>query len=184
MIALPGLLPFSISEPAPGPSPSLRELFKGIGKEIWDVIRTPERRWSAALLVAPGGTGAAMFLLPAVASHYGVGATGVTWINGVGGGVLMAFGSHCGTLIPSDWDRRLMYAFAGLLNACAALVLIVANHPSIYLAGTALYLITNGFGWAWFTALTAEVVGLEVRDASTLFTILNSAGSIPLIYMI
>lgn len=64
LIALPGLLPFSISEPAPGPSPSLRELFKGIGKEIWDVIRTPERRWSAALLVAPGGTGAAMFLLP------------------------------------------------------------------------------------------------------------------------
>lgn len=96
----------------------------------------------------------------------------------------MAFGSLCGTLIPSDWDRRLMYAFAGLLNACAALVLIVANRPSIYLAGTALYLITNGFGWAWFTALTAEVVGLEVRDASTLFTILNSAGSIPLIYMI
>jgi hypothetical protein len=30
----------------------------------------------------------------------------------------------------------------------------------------------------------AEVVGLKTQDASTLFTVLNSAGSIPLIYMI
>lgn len=43
---------------------------------------------------------------------------------------------------------------------------------------------TNGFVWAWFMALMAEVVGLKTQDASTLFTVLNSAGSIPLIYMI
>lgn len=184
LIALPGLLPFSISEPEPVPSPSLAVRFVRIRKEIWDVVRTPERRWSAALLVAPGGTGAAMFLLPAIASHYGVGATGVTWINGVGGGVLMALGALCGTLIPANWDRRFMYATAGLLNALAALVLLTANRPSVYFVGTPLYLITNGFVWAWFMALMAEVVGLKTQDASTLFTVLNSAGSIPLIYMI
>lgn len=184
LIALPGFLPFSISEPHPAPSPLFRGRAVQIGKEIRDVIRTPGRRWSAALLVAPGGTGAAMFLLPAIASHCSVGASGVTWINGVAGGVLMALGSLSGTLIPAGWDRRFMYALAGATNAAAGLILLAANRPSVYLVGTTFYLITNGFVWAWFTALMAEVVGGEARDASTLFTVLNSAGSIPLIYMI
>jgi len=96
----------------------------------------------------PAGTGAAMFLLPAIASHYGVGATGVTWINGVGGGILMAVGSLCATFIPSSWDRRLMYAVGGALNAFAVLVLLVANRPLVYLVGTTLYLAANGFSWA------------------------------------
>jgi len=111
-------------------------------------------------------------------------ATGVTWINGVGGGILMALGSLCGTFIPGDWDRRLMYALAGAMNALAAIMLLAANRPSLYLVGTALYLITNGFCAVWFTALMAEIVGSEARDASTLFTVLNSAGSLPVLYMI
>jgi len=51
--------------------------------------------------------GAAQSLLPAVASHYGVGVSGVMWMNGVGGGVMLAVGSLSGALIPGDWDRRL-----------------------------------------------------------------------------
>ena len=184
LIVLPGFLPFSVPEAAPVPSAWFQGRLRRIAREIWNVLRTPDRRWSLVLLVAPGGTGAAMFLLPAIATHYGVGATGVTWINGVGGGVLMALGSLCGTLIPGDWDRRLMYAVAGALNALAAIVLLAANRPSLYLVGTALYLITNGFCAVWFTALMAEIVGSEARDASTLFTVLNSAGSLPVIYMI
>ncbi len=96
----------------------------------------------------------------------------------------MALGSLCGTLIPGEWDRRLMYAVAGAMNALAAIPLLAANRPSVYLVGTILYLITNGFCAVWFTALMAEIVGSEARDASTLFTILNSVGSLPVIYMI
>lgn len=125
-----------------------------------------------------------MFLLPAIASQYDVGGAGVMWINGVGGGVMLALGSLCGNLVPGDWDRRLMYAIAGMANALATLVLFIANWPSIYLLGTTLYLITNGFCAAWFTALQAEIVGPETGDASTLFSVLNSVGSLPLIYMI
>jgi PAT family beta-lactamase induction signal transducer AmpG len=184
LIALLGFLPFTISEAKPNPSPWFRGRLIQIGREIWDVLRMPDRRWSVVLLLSPGGTGAAMFLLPAIASHYGVGQAGVLWTNGVGGGILMALGAACGTLVPGDWDRRLMYAVAGVLNAFAALVLLMANRPSVYLVGTALYLVTNGFCAAWFTALMAEVVGEKTRDASTLFSILNSIGSLPVIYMI
>lgn len=184
LIALPIFLPFSIPEPKPAPSSWFRGRLRRIGKEIWDVIRTPERRWSAALLIAPGGTGAAMFLLPAIASHYGVGAKGVTWINGISGGTLMALGSLSGTLIPADWDRRFMYAVAGVLNALATIVLLLGSHPSFYLVGTTLYLITNGFCYTWFTALVAEIVGPESGNTSTLFSVLTSAGSLAPAYMI
>lgn len=183
VIALPGFLPFSISEPAPARSQKLQGRLTRIGQEIWAVIRKPQRRWSAVLLITPAGTGAAMFLLPAIASHYGVGATGVTWINGVGGGILMAGGSLCATFIPSSWDRRLMYVSGGALNAFGVLVLLVANRPLVYLVGTTLYLAANGFSWAWFTALQAEIVGAETGDASTLFSVLNSVGSLPVMYM-
>jgi MFS transporter, PAT family, beta-lactamase induction signal transducer AmpG len=184
LVALPAFLPFSVPEAAPMTPAWFQGRLRRIGREIWDVMRTPERRWSLVLLVAPGGTGAAMFLLPAIASHYGVGATGVTWINGVGGGGMMALGSLCGTLIPGEWDRRLLYAVAGAMNALAAIALLAADRPPVYLLGTGLYLITNGFCAVWFTALIAEIVGSEARDASTLFTILNSVGSLSVIYMI
>jgi hypothetical protein len=184
MIALPGFLPFSISEPKPVASPWFYGRFRRISTQIWDVIRTPERRWSTLLLLAPGGTGAAMFLLPAIASNYGVSATGVMWTNGVGGGILMALGSLGGALVPGDWDRRLMYAVSGGMNGLAALVLLLPNRPSVYFVGTALYLITNGFCYTWFTALTAEIVGPDAADASTLFSVLSSAAAVALIYMI
>lgn len=45
-------------------------------------------------------------------------------------------------------------------------------------------LITNGFCAVWFTALMAEVVGSEARDSSTLFSVLNSIGSLSVMYMI
>ena len=184
VVALPGFLSFTIAEPSPEPSAWFHGRLAQIGKEVRAVVRSPQRRWSTLLLLAPGGTGAAQSLLPAVASHYGVGTSGVVWMNGVGGGVLLALGSLSGALIPGDWDRRLTYAAAGLTNALAALVLLLSNHPPVYLAGTAFYLVTEGLCWARFTALILEIVGVETRDASTLYGVLNAAGTIPLLYMI
>jgi hypothetical protein len=105
-------------------------------------------------------------------------------MNGVGGGVMLALGSLSGALIPGDWDRRLTYAAAGVTNALAAIVLLAANRASIYLAGTALYLLTEGLCWARSTALMVEIVGVETRDASTLYGVLNAIVTIPVLYMI
>ncbi len=71
---------------------------------------------------------------------------------------MLGLGSLCGILIPGDWDRRLTYAGAGLTNALAAFVLLSASRPSVYLSGTVLHMITEGFYWARFTALTVEFV--------------------------
>lgn len=97
---------------------------------------------------------------------------------------MLALGSLSGALIPGNWDRRFTYAAAGLTNALAALVLLVANSPSIYLVGTALYLMTQGLCWARSAALVVEIVGVETRDASTLYSVLNAIVTIPLLCMI
>jgi len=97
---------------------------------------------------------------------------------------MLALGSLTGALIPGDWDRRLTYAAAGLTNAGAAIVLLAANRPSVYLAGTAFYLATEGLCWARAMALMVEIVGVETRDASTLFSVLNATVTVPVLYMI
>jgi len=132
VIALPGFLSLAIPEPPPETSSWFRGRLRHMGTEAWSLIRSPARRWSTLLLVAPGGAGAAQSLLPAIAFHYGVGDTGVMWINGIGGGALLALGSLFGALIPGDWDRRLTYAAAGLTNALATCVLLAANRPATY----------------------------------------------------
>lgn len=184
LVALPGLLAFTIPEPLPESSAWFQGRLPQIANELWAVVRSPMRRWSTVLLIAPGGTGAAQSLLPAIASHYGVGTSGVMWMNGVAGGAILALGSLTGALIPGDWDRRLTYAAAGLMNAVAAIVLLAANRPSVYVAGTAFYLVTEGLCWARSTALMVEIVGVKTCDASTLYSVLNAIVTIPLLYMI
>ena len=183
VIVLPGLVALTIAEPRPGMSAWFRGRVGKIIREIWALVRAPQRRWGTLLLLSPTGTGAAAALLPAIASYYGVGAAGVMWVNGAAGGAMLALGALCGTLLPGDWDRRLTYAGAGLTNALAAIVLITANRPSIYLAGTILYLLTNGLAWARFTALMVEIIGKDTRDASTFFTALAAVGSVPVLFM-
>jgi hypothetical protein len=184
LIALLGIVPFTIPEPAPGPSPWFHGRLAIIGREMRSLVLSRERGWSTLLLLSPCSTGAAQSLLPAIASHYGVSASGVMWTNGIGGSGALSLGAWCGTLIPGLWDRRLTYAAAGVMNAVAAVVLMVANRPSVYVAGTALYLATLGLCWARSVALIVDIIGPEARDPSTLYSILNAAVTIPLLYVI
>jgi predicted MFS family arabinose efflux permease len=96
----------------------------------------------------------------------------------------MGLGALSGVLIPADWDRRLTYAGAGLTNALAAIVLLIANRSSVYFWGTLLYLLTAGLCNARFVALLLDVIGPDDRDPSTWFSVLLSAGQIPIASMI
>ncbi len=183
VLFLPSLVAFTLPEKEPAPAHWFKGRFAAIKREIGGVFKSPLRRWSTLLLMAPAGTGAAQLLLPAIASHYGVGASGVIWINGLGGGIALAAGSLLGALIPSDWDGRVVYASAGLLNGLAAIALTSADGATGYLVGTILYLVTVGLCWARFTALIVEIVGPDTKDASTIYSALSAAGSIPLAYM-
>jgi predicted MFS family arabinose efflux permease len=155
-----------------------------MGRESLTVIRSRRRRWSVLLLIAPGCTCAAQTLLPALASHYGVDASGVLWINGIVGGIVLAAGSLLGLLVPGDWDRRLTYAGAGFTNALGSIILLAPNRPSFYLAGTLMYLLTVGFCNARVVALLLDVVGPDISDAATFYSALNAISQIPIASMI
>ena len=127
---LPALLAFTVPEAPPTPSPWFRGRFTEIRREALAV--------GGLLLIAPGSTCAAFYLLPALAASYGVGAKGVIWANGIGGGFVLGLGSLCSVLVPGNWDRRFTYAGAGMSNALAAMVLLVAYRPSVYFWGTLL----------------------------------------------
>jgi PAT family beta-lactamase induction signal transducer AmpG len=182
-IALLGFIPLVVDERAPGPTAGVARHFADIGRELGKLVKTPCRRWSAVLLLGPGATGAAMFLLPAIAGEYNVGGNGVAWINGLGGGALLALGCLTGTLFPGQWDRRLLYAFGAAMNGAAVTVLLTGRRPWFYAVGTALYLMTAGLCQVWSIALTAEIVG-DARQASTLFAVLNALTTVALVYMI
>jgi len=183
LVLLPALVAFTVREAAPAPSPWFRGRFVEIRREALAVLRSPKRRWGVLLLIAPGSTCAAFYLLPALASSYGVGTKGVIWTNGIGGGVVLALGSLCSVLVPGNWDRRFSYALAGVSNALAAIVLLMAYRPSVYFWGTLLYLLTAGLCNARYIALVLDIIGPERHDASTWFCALLSAGNIPIASM-
>jgi MFS family permease len=184
LIALPAFLAYTITEPAPVASSWFRGRFAQFRKETVTLFRSPRRRWSVLLLLAPGSTCAAQTLLPALASHYGVGATGVLWTNGVAGGIVLGLGALCSVLIPAEWDRRLTYAGSGLTNAFASILLLAGNRPSVYFWGTLLYLLTSGLCNARFVALVLDVIEPDDRDPSTWFSVLLSASNIPIASLI
>lgn len=158
--------------------------FTEMRRECLAVLRSPRRRWGFLLLLAPACTCAAQPLLPAFASHFGVNANGVLWINGVAGGAVLAAGSLLGILVPGDWDRCLTYVGAGVTNAIGAMVLLAPNRPSFYFAGTLIYLLSSGFCQARAVALVMDVVGRDIGDASTWFSALTAITNIPIAFMI
>jgi len=181
---VPALIALTIPEPRPQPAAWFAGRLREIGREVWDVLRSRRGLWSVFLLAAPVGAGGASGLLPAIASHYGVGGAGVMWINGVAGGLMLALGSLAGALLPGDWDRRLTYAGAGMTNGLAAMVLLIANRPGVYFAGTVLYLLTLGFCYARFTALVVDVLSASDKNASTRYSLFVSIGNAPIAYML
>lgn len=182
--ALPSLAGLTIAEGPPAPSTDLIDRLRKIAKELITVFHSRRTLWGLLLLASPVSSGAALNLLPAVASHYGVGGQGVMWVNGMAGGLVLALGSLLATLVPGEWDRRLTYAGAGLLNALASLTLLAGDRPMVYFTGTVLYLITTGFGYARFTALVMDVLGQGEHGTSTRYSLFLAAGNLPIAYVL
>jgi hypothetical protein len=184
IVFLPSLAALSVAEDPPKPAAGPIDRLAKIGRELIAVLRSRKTLSGLLLLAAPVGTGAAQNLLPAVASHFGVGGEGVMWVNGLAGGLVLALGSLLATLLPGDWDRRLTYAGSGAANALATSVLLMGNSPLFYFTGTVLYLVTTGFCYARFTALVLEVLGEGEHGTSTRYSLFLAAGNLSISYML
>jgi PAT family beta-lactamase induction signal transducer AmpG len=157
--------------------------WRQVGAELRETCLTPKNFFGLLLLIAPPGAGALIGLLPAIAQDYGVAGFDVVWINGLGGGLLMAAGCMAGGWVPR-FDRRIAYALAGALNAFPAFFLVFAP-PSynVYMIGTVVYLFTIGLTSTLSMDLVLDVVGAAGRSGSMRYSILTAMSYIPIAYM-
>jgi len=184
MIALPALLAFI----APPQETIATGSFAGTMERVWGEFKATFFRWQAlpyaACMVFPMASGSAVGLLPGIARQYGINGDNVAWINGLLGGALMAIGAATMGAIIYKMRAGQMYMIVSLVN-CAALAVLWLGplRPSTYLAGTILYLFTVGACYAMFTAVVLEFMGHSGKTGSGRYSIINSLGNIPVLYM-
>jgi PAT family beta-lactamase induction signal transducer AmpG len=136
-------------------------------------------------MVFPMASGAAIGLLSGSALQYGVSGDGVAWMNGLAGGLLMAAGSAAAAFLPSRMRAPVMYMIVALINCAALCVLWLGPMtPWNYYLGVTLYLFTVGTCYAMFTAVVLEFLGHSGKSGSGRYSIINSLGNVPVLYMI
>ncbi|MGA9883579.1 MAG: MFS transporter [Candidatus Acidiferrales bacterium] len=184
MIALPALAALA----APKQSAVGGADIRGTLIQIWREFKSTFLRWEAIpytlAVLFPMGSGAMTQLLPGLAADYHVSGNQVAWINGVGGALLMAAGALSASLISTRVRAAVAYIAAGLVNAATLAVLCLGPlRPSVYLAGTVMYLFTVGACYAFFTAVVLAYLGGSGKSGSARYAIINSLGNVPVLYM-
>jgi PAT family beta-lactamase induction signal transducer AmpG len=184
LIALPSFFAFA----APAQSVISEHAARQTAARIWHEFKTTFLRWEAIpyalLVVSPCCSGSMIGLLPALAADYGVSGQQVAWINGVGGVMLTVAGAFSASLIPIRIRAPIAFMLTGLLNAASLAVLALGpQRPATYLAGTVLFLLTIGAGYALFTGVVLEFLGGSGKSGSSRYAIINSLGNLPVAYM-
>ncbi len=185
MIALPALAAFAAPQQEVLGGQTFAETRRRIGREFVATFW----RWNAVpytlCIVFPMNSGAALGLITGVAKSYGVNGAHVAWMNGFGGAVLMDAGSLAAALIPARSRAPVVYLLVGLLNAATlAMMWLGPLRPATYYLGVTLYLFTTGAGYAYFTAVVLEFLGQSGKSGSGRYSIINSLGNVPVLYMI
>lgn len=165
------------------------ETLRATGQRIWREFRSTFVRWDAVpytlCMVFPGATGAAVGLLTGVAAQYGVRGDRVAWVNGLLGGMVMAAGSGLMALLKTRVRATVLYMLVALVNCgCMAVMWLLPMRPSTYYMGVLLYLFTVGACYAVFTAVVLEFLGNSGKSGSGRYSIINSLGNVPVLYMI
>jgi PAT family beta-lactamase induction signal transducer AmpG len=160
-----------------------------VTRRIWSEFKATFLRWEAVpytlTMLFPMASGAAIGLLTGVARDYGVNGDSVAWMNGFVGALLMAAGSLAATLIPARIRASVAYLTLGLVNAATLCVLWLGPlRPATYFVGMTLYLFTVGTCYAMFTAVVLEFLGHSGKSGSGRYSIINSMGNVPVLYMI
>ncbi len=183
ILVIPALVVLSLREPPPHASVSFAQHLRRVGRELKETCLTSKNFFGLVLLLAPPGAGALIGLLPAISPDYGVAGSSVVWINGVGGGSLMALGCLAGMWVPR-FDRRVAYGLAGALNALPAFYIAFAPATyRVYMVGTVAYLFTIGFTSTLSMDLVLDIVGAAGKSGSLRYSILTAFSYVPIAYM-
>jgi PAT family beta-lactamase induction signal transducer AmpG len=151
-------------------------------KGLWALVTS--RRGFLALLVVflPITTGAASNLWAAVADGWHASADTVALINGTLGGFACALGCLAGGFVCDRLDRKTAYLLYGAAQALCVVAMALAPHTqNMFAAFTLLYAVLNGMGYAGFSAVVLETIGLSA--AATQYNVYASLSNMPILYM-
>ena len=184
MIGVPSLLALA----APPQQEISTGSFGTTMKRIWVEFKATFWRLDAlpyaACMVFPMASGAAISLLSGSATQWGVSGNGVAWMSGLGA-VFMAGGAASAATLPVRLRAPVMYMIVALVNCATLCVLWLGPmKPSTYYIGVTLYLFTVGICYAVFTAVVLEFLGHSGKSGSGRYSIINSLGNVPVLYMI
>lgn len=185
LIGLPALIAFV----APAQEEISKSTFRETTRKIWGEFKATFFRWDAlpyiACMTFPMASGSAVGILPGVASQYGVNGDHVAWVNGLLGGFLLAAGSVAISLVRIRMRVPVLYMLVAMINcACIAVLWLGPMRPATYYTGVLLYLFTVGACYAMFTAVVLEFLGSSGKSGSSRYSIINSLGNIPVLYML
>ena len=183
IVALPSLLALPLNEP-PHAKVALGAKLRQMLREIWAILRSRVGLTGLMFFAAPLNSGALMNLFSAVAVDFHAPGTVVTWVTGLGGGLITAAGSVFGGYLCNRLNRFYMYSLTGFVFAAANLAILASPlTPATYIWGSSLYLFVVGISYANFTTLLLDVIGTEATGAATRYSLFNSAGNFPIAYM-
>ncbi len=183
ILLAPALAAYWIVE-TPYPHLPARVLFAALGRDVWDLLKSAPTLVALGFFFSPVGAGALTNLISSLGPDYHAPATEVAWVAGAGGGLLLAIGGLAGGFLCDRMNRMTAYAVFGILaGAAGAWLALGPATPFTYGAGFAAYALTTGLAFAAFIALILEVLGHGRRAAATGFSLLGSAGNLPLAYM-
>jgi PAT family beta-lactamase induction signal transducer AmpG len=194
LILLPGIAVFWIHEPErvrlsasvasePGTGGYLTQV-RAIGRELRLTLFSWRSLVGILLLGSPIGSSAITTVLSGLTREYGASAGELGFANGWGGGLLCALGALCILLAPPRWNRTLPYALAGIVYGGVSLLIAAGPlRPSTLIAGLLASNFVQGICFAAYTGLVLQTAGMGGRIHSSRYTILNSIGNLPVVYM-
>jgi MFS transporter, PAT family, beta-lactamase induction signal transducer AmpG len=151
-------------------------------RSVWILVQS--RRGFLVLLIVflPLTTGTASNLWAAVADGWHASADTVALINGTLGGFACAFGCLIGGFACDRLDRKSAYLVYGGAQALCAVAMALAPHiESMFVAFTLLYAVLNGMGYAGYSAVVLETIG--VSAAATQYNVYASLSNMPILYL-
>ncbi len=184
LIAIPALFAFTAPRQPFVQTHGLDETLS----RIWSEFKPTFITWRALpytlLMLFPMGSGAAIGLLPGLATDYGISSQQVAWMNGLAGALLTAAGAMSVALVPARVRASVAYLTACLINILPLVILWLGPlRPSTYFIGSTFYLFSIGACYALFTAVVLEFLGVSGKTGSGRYSIINSLGNVPVSYM-
>lgn len=183
MIFLPALAALRIIEQRlPRLHPA--SLFRAMGRDVWELLRSPVTWVGLAFFLSPVGSAAVQNLISSVGPDYHASDSQVAFVSGLAGGLLSALGCMIGGFLCDRMSRMAAYALAGLFSAVFSMWMALGSAtPFTYAGGYIGYSLAAGIAYAAFTALVLEVLGKRRQAAGTAYSLLGSSGNFPISYM-